>query len=458
MALFQVLCCLVNNIFNGVIKIASENYLSCSCKLYGSSFNKNSAKKATAINKLNTKSAGVKRYLFVISIIVSTIWNLWVISSCRSNHSAEPEPSREIPLPAVTDDGLEVASLNSVGMDAVKLSQLLDRLDQISEHRIHSILIVKDDKLVFEKYYSGLKFNLGQYTSGTGYDLNDLHVLCSATKSICSALLGIAIDQGFIRSIEQKVFDFFPEYVDLLNQTPSKANLTIKHLLTMTSGLTYDDESLPYTDSRNDMNRFYSSNDPMRFLLALPFYAEPGTIFDYDNCNTNILGQIIARATGDRLDVFAKEQLFDQLEIGQYQWQFVRENIILTSGDLHLRPRDMAKFGLLFLHRGEWHGKSIISSEWCDLSTSMYLNPNHYTSEFQIADGYGFQWWQKRYVYNSKSYHSYFAWGWGGQLIIIISDLNLVIVITAGNWYDAEKISPFFIVADYIIPSIKVIS
>ena len=131
----------------------------------------------------------------------------------------------------------------------------------------------------------------------------------------------------------------------------------------MTSGLTYGYESLPYANSRNDMNQFFSSNDPMRFLLTLPFYAEPGAPFDYDNCNTNILGQIIARATGDRLDMFAKEKLFDQLEIRQYQWQFVRDNIILTSGDLHLRPRDMFKFGLLFLHRGEWHGKSIISSE-----------------------------------------------------------------------------------------------
>lgn len=383
------------------------------------------------------------------------IFFIGIIANCHSHHPNEPESTPEISLPTVTDDGWEVASLNSVGMDAAKLGQLLKRLEQIGEHRIHSILVIKNGKLVFEKYYAGRKFNLGQYTGGTGYDMNDLHVLCSATKSFTSALLGIAIVQGFIQSIDQKVYDFFPEYADLLLQSPSKSKMTIKHLLTMTSGLTYDDESLPYTDPRNDMHRFYVSSDPIRFLLALPLFAEPGAVFDYANCNTNIIGQIIYRAVGERLDVFAKEYLFDKLGIQQHQWQVVKNNIILSSGDLHLRPRDMAKFGLLFLNRGKWNGESIISSEWCDRSTAAFLNPNHYTAQFQAADGYGFQWWQKNYFYNAKTYHSYFAWGWGGQMIIVLPEMNLVVVTTAGNWYDPELISPFTIVADYIIPAVE---
>jgi CubicO group peptidase (beta-lactamase class C family) len=314
---------------------------------------------------------------------------------------------------------------------------------------------VKDQKLVFEQYYSGKKFNLGQYTGETGYDMNDLHVLCSATKSVTSALFGIAIDKGYINSIEQKVFDFFPEYADLLAHKSNKRKMTIKHLLTMTSGLTYDDESLPYTDPNNDMNRFFSSSDPIKFLLAKPLFAEPGAVFDYNNCNTNIIGQIISKAVNKRIDVFAKEYLFTKLGIEQQQWQIVRNNVVLCSGDLHLRPRDMAKFGLLFLNEGEWKGEQIISSEWCDISTAVFLNPNDYTNEFPWANGYGFQWWQKTFSYNSKSYNSYFASGWGGQIIIIIPELNLVIVTTAGYWYEAETISPFSIVSDYIIPSVK---
>ncbi len=395
----------------------------------------------------------MKRAQLIICLIVLTAWNWFIMTSCRSGHIAEPEQSIEISIPAVTDDGWEVASPSSVGMDAVKFGQLFIQLDQIGEHRIHSILVVRDDKLVIEKYYAGRKFNLGQYTGGVGYDLNDVHVLCSATKSVCSALFGIAMDRGYIQSIEQKVFDFFPEYADLA--TPAKAGMTIKHLLTMTSGFAYDDESLPYTDPRNDMNRFFTSRDPMSFLLGLPLFAEPGAVFDYDNCNTNIIGQIISRAVGDRLDVFAKEELFDKLGIREHQWQTVRNNVILSSGDLHLRPRDMAKLGLLFLHRGQWKGTTIISSAWCDRSTATILNPSEYTNEFQAVDGYGFQWWQKNYTLNKKVYHSYFAWGWGGQTIIMIPPLNLVIVTTAGNWYEPEIISPFTLVADYIIPSVK---
>jgi CubicO group peptidase (beta-lactamase class C family) len=390
----------------------------------------------------------MKQLLYLMTILL-------LLSSCDSVSPYKDELNTQIPIPEATNDGWEVASLNSVGMDEEKYIQLINRLKQTNEHRIHSIIVVKDQKLVFEQYYLGKKFNLGQYTGEAGYDMNDLHVLCSATKSVTSALLGIAIDKGYISSVEQKIVDFFPEYMDLFTQSPNKQKMTIKHLLTMTSGLTYDDESLPYTNPNNDMNRFFSSSDPIKFLLAKPLFADPGTVFDYDNCNTNIIGQIISKAVNKRIDAFANEYLFDKLGIEQQQWQIVRNNVVLCSGDLHLIPRDMAKFGLLVLNKGEWKGEQIISSQWCAISTAAFLNPNDYNNEFPWANGYGYQWWQKTYSYNSKSYASFFASGWGGQNIIIIPKLNLVIVTTAGYWYEAETISPFSIVADYIIPSVK---
>jgi hypothetical protein len=143
----------------------------------------------------------MKKLLCSITIVL-------LIASCKLSSPHEDELIPPIPVPEVTDDGWEVASLNSVGMDAVKFSQLLNRLEQIGEHRIHSIIVVRNNKLVFEQYCPGLKFNLGQYTGATGYDMNDLHVLCSATKSVTSALLGIAIDKGYVQSIEQKVMIF----------------------------------------------------------------------------------------------------------------------------------------------------------------------------------------------------------------------------------------------------------
>jgi CubicO group peptidase (beta-lactamase class C family) len=382
-------------------------------------------------------------------LIVSLLL-LVLLAGCRSTGD-----EAGIAVPQSTGDGWQVASLTSVSMDQGPLVQLLRRLEWTQGHRIHGILIVKDRSLVFEQYYPGRKFNLGQYTEGTGYDRDDLHVLCSATKSVTSALLGIAIDQGHVASIEQRVFDYFPEHEDLLEGEPSKDSMTIKHLLTMTSGLTYDDESLPYSDPRNDMNRFYSSSDPIQFLLARPLFAEPGSVFDYDNCNTNILGHIIRKATGRRVDHFAREFLLGPLGIQQAEWQIVRDDVVLCSGDLHLRPRDMARIGLLFLDGGVWNGRRLISSDWCERSTRAYLDPGQFTHEFPWANGYGLHWWQRQYPGRVGVHPSFFASGWGGQQIIVVRDLNMVIVITAGNWFDPEPISPFVIVEDYVIPAAR---
>ncbi len=381
--------------------------------------------------------------------LLVVIWFLLANCGCRV------DDMEEIEIPDAVDDGWEVASLASVGMDAGRFVQLLDHLERIGEHRLHSILVVRNRKLVFERYFPGRKFNLGQYTGGTGYDRNDLHVLCSATKSVTSALLGIVIDKGFIDSVERKVSGFFPEHADLLARESGKAQMTLRHLLTMTSGLTYDDETLPYTSPENDMYRFFTSADPIRFLLGKPLFAEPGAVFDYDNCNTNILGDIIRRAADRRVDAFAREYLFDPLGITGAEWQIVRGDVILCSGDLHLKPRDMAKFGQLFLDRGEWLGRRIVSSAWCDASTAAAFDPNDYNQEFPVADGYGYQWWRKTYVAAGRSHPSFFAWGWGGQTISILPDLDLVIVTTAGNWYEPEAISPFTILAEYLIPAVN---
>jgi CubicO group peptidase (beta-lactamase class C family) len=376
-----------------------------------------------------------------------------LISACSGINEGEVD-SRRYRVPPSTDDGWEVASVADVGMKQEPLESMLTRLETLGEHRMHSIVIVKDGKLVFEQYYPGLKFNLGEYTGGTGYDMNDLHVLCSATKSITSLLLGIAIDRQLVQSVDQRVFDFFPEHADLLVSSPEKSAMTIRHLLTMMSGLEWDDESLPYSDPRNDLHRMFVSSDPIRFVLAKPLVHSPGVVFDYDKCDTNVIGEIVHRASDQRLDRFAQKYLFDKLGVTNLGWQIVRGDVIFCSGDLHLRPRDMAKVGLLVLNKGEWNGEQLASRSWCELSTAVHVNPGNYTAEFPWAQGYGFQWWQKTYYVGRQVCSSHFATGWGGQNIIVFPDLNAVVVTTAGNWYDPERISPFTLVSDFILPSI----
>ena len=395
-----------------------------------------------------TRIEGSPLRTFPIAFIV-----LLSLGACTVGHEAEVI-NREYEVPLSVDDGWEVASVSSVGMHQEPLEEMLAHLKTLGDHRIHSILIVKDGKLVFEKYYQGRKFNLAEYTGGTGYDMNDLHVLCSATKSVTSALLGIAIDQGQVQSVDQKVFDFFPEYSSLVQSSPQKGTMTIRHLLTMMSGLQWDDESLPYSDYRNDLHAMFGSNDPIGYVLAKPLDYTPGTVFDYDNCNTNVIGEIIHKASEEPLDRFAQRYLFNKMGITQAEWQYFRNGVVFCSGDLHLRPRDMAKFGLLFLNGGEWNGEQLISKSWCEVSTARHVTPLNYTPEFPWAQGYGYQWWQKVYSVAGGTWESYFASGWGGQNIIVFPSLNTVIVTTAGNWYDPEVISPFSLVTDYILPSI----
>jgi len=381
------------------------------------------------------------------------IWIFINLLSCNQNATNSPKDF-QYEVPIQTNDGWETASLYSVGMDEGPLLKLLEKLDKLTDHRIHSILIVKDGKLVFEQYYPGDKFNLAQPTGETGFDMNDTHNLCSATKSITSALIGIAIDQSFIQSVNQKVSDFFPTYSDLFELESEKYNLTLQHLLTMTSGIEWDDESTSYFDSRNDLYRLFTSSDPIRYIFSKDLSVTPGTVFDYANCNTNLLGEIIRKSSQLRLDQFSDNYLFSKLGITQFEWQMLPNDVVFCSGDLRLRPRDMAKFGYLFLNNGMWHGERIISQEWINTSTQKLIDPNDYSNNYSWADGYGFQWWIWENI-RGLQFQAYFAAGWGGQYIIIAPEFDMVIVSTAGNYYTEIKMPIESIVVDYIIPSIS---
>ena len=387
-------------------------------------------------------------YIFISLLLLFLIY--FSSTSCDENQVAQPTGGYQYSIPQLTNDGWETASLISVGMNPDFLINLMNRLDIIGEHRIHSLLIIKDGKLVFEEYFPGDKFNLAQFTGETGFDMYDTHNLCSATKSFTSALIGIAIDKGFIQSVDQKVFDFFPEHADLLSITPEKQNITLGHLLTMRSGLEWDDESYPYSDPRNDINRLFNSSDPIRYILAKDLIETPGTFFAYRNCNTNVLGEIVRKASGLRLDYFAKDYLFNELGITDYEWQRLPNNVIFCSGDLRLRPRDLAKFGQLFLNGGTWGSERIISQEWVDISTQKFTSLNNWWGDF---DGYGYQWWQWEDIFGVH-YQAYMASGWGGQWIVVSPEMNTVVITTAGNYYTSELMPIEIILVNYIIPSI----
>ncbi|MBT8387502.1 MAG: beta-lactamase family protein [Ignavibacteria bacterium] len=352
-------------------------------------------------------------------------------------------------IPEETGDGWETASVSSVGLSEIKLLEMLGYLQGNPDHKIHSIIIIKNSKLVFEEYYEGQKFNLGQYTGESGFDREDTHNLCSATKSFVSACIGIAIDKGIIQSVDQEIYNFFPEHSDLFQNNPIKKTITLKHLLSMSSGIRWDDETYYYNDPRNDIYQLFTVSDPIRYILSKDIIETPGIAYAYRNCNTNLLGEIIRRASGQRLDVFAENYLFSKLKITEYEWQMLRNNVVFCSGDLRLRPRDMAKFGQIFFNGGTWDQEQIISVNWINESVqTRFFMPGNWWE-----DGYGYQWWTKTFYANSKSYGSYFAQGWGGQCIFVFPESNVIVVLTGGNYFTNSPMLE--LISSYILPAIN---
>jgi CubicO group peptidase (beta-lactamase class C family) len=219
----------------------------------------------------------------------------------------------------------------------------------------------------------------------------------------------------------------------------------------MTSGLEWDDETYPYTDPRNDLYQLFRSSDPVRYMLSKPLIEPPGSFFAYRNCNTNLLGVIVNNASENRIDYLSREYLFEKLGINTFEWQMISHNVVFCSGDLRLRPRDMAKFGYLYLNGGVWKGERIISQEWINQSVHPHIS---FSQSWADLDGYGYQWWLWDDI-EGTDVNAYAASGWGGQWIIVLPDYNTVFVTTGGNYYTPEVIPIQFILKDYILPSIN---
>ncbi len=390
---------------------------------------------------------------FEIIKSLSLVFILLFVSNCGDNPADSPG-SYEYSVPVQLDDGWETSSLLDAGLNENYMITLMNELETIEDHRIHSLLIIKDGKLVFEEYFPGEKFNLAQYMGETGFDMNDNHNLCSATKSFTSALIGIAIDKNFMKNVKHGIYEFFPDHRVFMISSPEKRMINVENLLTMSSGITWDDETYPYSDSRNDLYQLFNTNDPVAYILSRDLYAAPGTVFRYSNCNSNLLGEIIKKASGQSLDDFARDYLFSKMGITNYEWQMLPNNVVFASGDLRLRPRDMAKFGYLFLKKGMWGEERIISEEWIDISTAKFFDVSNDTNGFNWADGYGYHWWQWERI-NGIKFDAYFASGWGGQWIIVNPENELVIVSTAGNYFTDVNMPIETIISDYILPSIR---
>lgn len=332
------------------------------------------------------------------------------------------------------------------------LRRLLNLIEDTDGHLIHSILIVKDGKLVFERYWPGTDLAPASLeTVDRAFDRNTLHYVASVSKSITSLLAGIALDQNLIQSVGELVFDHYPDYQGY--QTDANAPITIRHLLSFSSGFDWNEFEYGFDDSRDSHNQMFRAEDPLAYLLGRPVVTSPGAEFNYNSGDTNLLGEIIRRVSSSTtLGAFAETNLFEPLGIETYLWTRFGSapQVTFASGGASLRPRDMVKLGALCLNGGIWNGQRVVSQEWINESTEMAVPlPANYTTLY----GYGYNWWLGRLPFGAEQVEFYRAAGWGGQDVFVFPDLDLVVAFTAGGYYESRALDVNHLLEDFILPA-----
>tara|TARA_Y100001954_G_scaffold134205_1_gene143360 strand:+ start:7161 stop:8864 length:1704 start_codon:yes stop_codon:yes gene_type:complete len=334
------------------------------------------------------------------------------------------------------------------GMDSKKLTAMLQLLKK-ENYKIDNISIIRNGFLVTDYY---------KYP----YKKEKKHIIHSVTKSILSALVGIAIDKGYIKSVNAKVIDFFPQKLSSKNKSRLK-DLTLEHLLMMSSGLKTEDN---WRYKWKGLIKMRGQEDWVQYLLDLPLESPPGKKFNYSNGVSYLISALLFKATRKKPQDFAQKYLFNPLGISKsnIKWKLDPRGTHIGWGGMHMRPRDMAKFGLLYLNKGKWEDKQIISKKWIEASTKTHL-------ESDLYQNYGYQWWNGPAMYRldklwrnrwnftfskkEPSENYYMAVGFMGQFIYIIPDRNMVVVFTSHLPIEKGKnFIPKALLDEYILPSV----
>lgn len=309
-----------------------------------------------------------------------------------------------------------------VRMDSSVLDQMINDVES-NDYRVYSIVIIRNGFLVKEWYDSY-------------FDRDYIFRVYSVSKSVTSALIGIALDKGYIESLDEYVLDYFPDY-EIGNPSPLKDAMTIWHLLTMTTGLNWP-EYYPYEDWRNPYHDWKASEDHVGYVLNRTMEAAPGTTFNYNTGASHLLTAILQRATNMTTMEFANQYLFGPLDIDNTLWLEDPQGVAGGGDSLYLRARDMAKIGYLFLKKGSWEGNQLISESWVEASTNPSVNLGY-------NNGYGYQWWIR------PEDDLFRALGYGEQQINVYHTQELNVVFT-GDRVNFDF--PNYLLYNYILPAV----
>ncbi len=370
-------------------------------------------------------------FKFFTLVLSTTI----AISACNaeglSNESQLPDSTRARGAVGAIDDEWEITSFVAEGLDSSRFGLLKARIIDGTFKDINSIIVVKHSKILIEEYFNG----------ANPYALHDIR---SAGKSFTSALVGIAIDKGLIKGVDERLLSYFPGVECSNDWNPRKDDITLKHVLSMSFGLAEPGEFPAWENARWYTVHWIGD------VLCQPIEYEPGSRFDYDSAAPALFGPIIEQVSGMSVGQFAENFLFEPLGIERYRWFILPGGQEYTGGNYRIRPRDMARFGQLYLQKGTWNGEQLISKEWVEESTRAHLLANA-----QLDRHYGYYWWRERFPIDNRWIETYFASGNGGNKIYVFPTEDLIVVITASA-YDQSYGHPQvrMMMNKYILPAV----
>lgn len=374
---------------------------------------------------------------------------LAMLGVCLAACSASPGSMTDV-RPAWPTRGWPSSTPEAEGLDPAALGTLDAEFASGSRGQITGMLVIRHGRVVFEKSYmhdfdklfEGRDPVRGPYNYYDPewhpfYKHGTLHTMQSVSKSFTSALVGIAIARGELPPVETKVLPLLDGF-RLPGTDARRSDMTLAHVLTMTTGIKWDESTVTYTDPANSCANMEKSQDWIQFVLDQPMAEPPGAKFVYNSGATELLSYLIKKGTGKQAHEYASEQLFAPLGITDTYWKTTPTGLADTEGGLYLAARDLAKLGYLYLHDGVWDGKRLLPEGWVKASTSPQVDTRPGVDR---SRRYGYQWWVL--PYGKDGSYAYAALGYGGQRLIVVPEHDLIAVFTGWNIYESPEFAPY---------------
>lgn len=331
------------------------------------------------------------------------------------------EPAWTYHRPAESGDGWKTADAAAVGLDVAQLEELVADVAAGDAGLLHSLLLVKNGRLVLEEYFHG-------------FGRDDLHPVYSCTKSVASLLVGLAIEDGDLAGVDTPWLELFPEIAE--TAAPGWKDVRLRHLLTMTAGVTWGGGSPP------------AGLELVRAAARRPLTTPAGGKFQYSDLDADLLAPVLYRATGVQADAYAARRLFAPLGIARWDWEAGKvDGYPRLYSNLALRPRDLAKLGALVLHGGRWQGRQVVPEAWVRESTRQQVETDG------GGEGYGYLWWREP-APPSLPAGVISARGVGGQLVYVVPDLDLVVAVSGGNLYNRKDFLIGKVLLSHLLPAV----